>query len=189
MNPPLKTGQLREQIWSDLVHQNAAAYPLPPHGHNPNFRGARAAAKHLLKYPQLESAKVVLIGMEAALLALRGMLLEAEKTIVVPHRTKSNAYWKLEGVDKAAARIENFHLYGVACGLEQVDIAVLASVAVAADGARLSKGFGFGAKGVDAPTLTLGHSCMVLENLGVEADSWVIGFATPEQLTFIPEKR
>ncbi len=185
----MKAGELREQIWSDLVRHNAAAYPLPPHGHNPNFKGARAAAKHLLKHPQLIEAKIVLIGMEAALLALRGMLLEAGKTIVVPHRTKSKAYWKLEGVVKAAARIENFHLYGVACGLEEVELAVLASVAMAHDGARLSKGFGFGAKGVAVPTLTLGHSCMVLDSLGVEADSDIVGFATPEQLTFISEKR
>ena len=35
---PLKVGVLRERIWSDLVRQNAAAYPLPPHGHNPNFK-------------------------------------------------------------------------------------------------------------------------------------------------------
>ena len=107
----------------------------------------------------------------------------------MPHRTKAGAYWRLEGVAKAAARIENFQVYGVACGLEGIELAVLASVAVAHDGGRLSKGFGFGAKGVAVPTLTLGHSCMVMETLGVAADSVVIGFATPEQLTFVLEKR
>jgi 5-formyltetrahydrofolate cyclo-ligase len=184
---PLKVGVLRERIWSDLVKNNAAAFPLPPHGHNPNFKGARAAAKHLLKHPLLESAKVVLVGMEAALLPLRGLLLSAGKTLVVPHRTKAGAFWRLEHVDKSAARIENFHLFGVACDLKTVELAVLASVAVAKDGGRLSKGFGFGARGapIDVPVLTIAHSKMVFLQLEVVPDSWVQGFATPEQLAFI----
>ncbi len=191
VNPePIKVGVLRERIWSDLVQHNAAAFPLPPHGHNPNFKGARAAAKQLLKHPLLMSAKVVLVGMEAALLPLRGLLLEAGKTLVVPHRTKSGAFWRLEQVDKSAARIENFHVFGVACNLDTVELAALASVAVAKNGARLSKGFGFGAKGapIDVPTLTIVHSRMVFLRLEVAADSWVQGFATPEQLTFIGRK-
>ena len=188
---PIKTGELREQIWSDLIRHNAAAFPMPPHGHNPNFKGARAAAKHLLKHPLLESAQVVLVGMEAALLPLRGLLLAAKKTLIVPHRTKAGAFWKLEGVDKAAARIENFHVYGVATQLEMVQLAVLASVAVDQNGARLSKGFGFGARGapVAVPTLTIAHRRMVFAELPVAADSLVQGFATPEELTFIAEKR
>jgi 5-formyltetrahydrofolate cyclo-ligase len=187
MTEPLKVGVFRERIWSDLVQHNVAAFPLPPHGHNPNFKGARAAAKHLLKHPLLESAKVVLVGMEAALLPLRGLLLEANKTLVVPHRTKTGAFWRLEKVDKKAARIENFHVFGVVCDLVEVEVAVLASVAVAKNGARLSKGFGFGAKGapMDVPSLTIVHSRMVFSQLEVAADSWVQGFATPEQLTFM----
>ncbi len=182
---PLKIGELREQIWSDLVQHNAAAFPLPPHGHNPNFKGARVAAKHLLTHPLLESARVVLVGMEAALLPLRGMLLEAGKTLVVPHRTKSGAFWALHGVDKSAARIENFHVYGTACTLELVEIAILGSVAVTPNGERLSKGFGFGATGLDLPTLTLVHPRMILPSLGVRCDSRVIGFASPLGLTCV----
>jgi 5-formyltetrahydrofolate cyclo-ligase len=186
-----KVGEFRERVWSDLVRSNSAAFPLPPHGHNPNFKGARGAAKHLLKHPLLESAKVVLVGMEAALLPLRGLLLVAGKTLVVPHRTKAGAFWCLEGVDKSAARIENFHVFGVACGLDLVEVAVLASVAVGLDGSRLSKGFGFGAKGapVVVPTLTIVHESMVFLSLEVGADSWVQGFATPERLTLFSEKR
>jgi 5-formyltetrahydrofolate cyclo-ligase len=190
LTEPLKVGQLRERIWSDLVQHNVAAFPLPPHGHNPNFKGARAAAKQLLRHPLLESAKVVLVGMEAALLPLRGLLLTSGKTLVVPHRTKAGAFWRLEQVDKSAARIENFHVFGVACGLEAIEIAVLASVAVDKNGARLSKGFGFGARGAPlaVPTLTIVHSRMVFLRLEVEANSWVQGFATPEELTIIGSK-
>jgi 5-formyltetrahydrofolate cyclo-ligase len=183
----LKPGQVREQVWSDLVRHNVAAFPLPPHGHNPNFKGARAAGKKLLKHPLLETAQVVLVGMEAALLPLRGILLGAGKTIIVPHRTKTGAFWRLEKVDKAAARIENFHVYGVPANFEGIQVAVLGSVAVDAAGRRLSKGFGFGARGapIAVPTLTLVHSQMVLAQID-QPDSLVQGFATPERLFSCP---
>lgn len=159
---------------------------MPPHGHNPNFKGARAAGKKLLAHPLLQNAKVVLIGMEAALLPLRGMLLETAKTLIVPHRTKAGAFWRLENGDKAAARIENFHVYGKPTLLENIDVAVLASVAVDAKGRRLSKGFGFGAKGapLELPTLTIVHPMMVLQEIR-EPDSLVQGFATTEKLEFL----
>ncbi len=180
----MTAGELREQIWSELVRQNAAAYPLPPHGHNPNFKGARAAAKHLIKHPLLLGHTTILVGMEAVLLPLRGMLLEAGYVLIVPHRTKKNTYWKLEGVDKAAARIENFQVFGINTSLEAVEVAVIASVVLDVSGARLSKGFGFSAKGapVDVPTLTLVHSQMIVPALEVAADSRVQGYATPEKL-------
>lgn len=180
----MKAGELREQIWSELVRQNACAYPLPPHGHNPNFKGARAAAKKLFELEVLRSAGVVLVGMEAALLPMRQLLLEAGQAVVVPHRTKAGAYWRLEDAPKSAARIENFHVFGTACDFEAVQVAVLASVAVDSRGRRLSKGFGFGARGAPkpVPTLTLAHPIMVLKALEVEVDSQVDAFATPKNL-------
>jgi 5-formyltetrahydrofolate cyclo-ligase len=180
----MKTGELREHIWSELARQNACAYPMPPHGHNPNFKGARGAAKRLLEHALLQSARVVLVGMEAALLPMRQFLLESGRAIIVPHRTKAGAYWRLENAPKSAARIENFHVFGTPCDLEGVQVAVLASVAVDWQGGRLSKGFGFGARGApkDVPTLTLAHQIMVLERLEVAADSQVTAFATPKQL-------
>jgi 5-formyltetrahydrofolate cyclo-ligase len=180
----MKTGELREQIWSELVRHNACAYPLPPHGHNPNFKGARAAAKKLLEHDLLRSARVVLVGMEAALLPMRQLLLESGQVVIVPHRTKAGAYWRLENAAKSAARIENFHVFGEACDLGAVQVAVLASVAVDLQGRRLSKGFGFGARGAPkpVPTLTLAHPTMVLERLEVEVDSRINAFATPKGL-------
>jgi 5-formyltetrahydrofolate cyclo-ligase len=182
----LKPGEIRELVWSGLVQHNAAAFPMPPHGHNPNFKGARTAGKKLLKHPLLEQAQVVLVGMEAALLPLRGILLGAGKTIIVPHRTKAGAFWRLENVDKAAARIENFHVFGTATQLEGIEVAVLGSVAVDAVGRRLSKGFGFGARGapVNVPTLTIVHPQMVLPEI-LQPDSLVQGFATTEKVFLI----
>ena len=177
---PATPGTLREQIWSDLVRHNACAFPIPPHGHNPNFKGAKGAARNLMLHPLLAGSRVVLVGMEAALLPVREELLSAGQTLVVPHRTKANTYWRIEGAVKAAAKISNFSVYGIPATLEGVEICVLASVAVDARGMRLSKGFGFGSRGapVAAPVLTVAHKLMVRDALGVPADSRVVGYAT-----------
>ena len=177
---PATPGELRERIWSDLVRHNACAFPIPPHGHNPNFKGARGAARNLILHPLLAGSRVVLVGMEAALLPMREEVLSAGKTLIVPHRTKAKTYWRLEGVVKAAARISNFSVYGTPTTLEGVEVCVLASVCVDARGMRLSKGFGFGSRGapVDVPVLTVAHKLMVRDALGVPADSRVIGYAT-----------
>lgn len=181
-------GALRERLWSELVRQNIAAYPMPPHGHNPNFKGAAGAAKHLMQHPSMASAQVVLVGMEAALQPVRALVLERGKVLVVPHRTKSGTYWRLQGAPKQAAKLPNLPLYGTeTTSLEGVQVAVIGSVLVDATGLRLSKGFGFGAHGppVPVPALTVAHSIMVLERLAFEADSKVQGFATPEKLYVI----
>ncbi len=184
LEPVNNVGELREQIWSNLVRENAAAYPMPPHGHNPNFKGARAAAKNLLLHPTLKASSVVLVGMEAALLPLREMILEAEKTLIVPHRTKKDAFWKLRNVPKKAAKIGHFHLFGSSCDLSGIDCAVIASVAIDAQGSRLSKGFGFAAHGapVDVPAFSIAHEVMLLEKLEFPADSLVLAFATSTKL-------
>ena len=178
-------GELRERIWSALVKQNAAAYPLPPHGHNPNFKGASTAAKHLALHPLWAASSVILTGMEAALSGLRALALEQKKILIVPHRTKAGTYWRLENAPKQAAKLPNMPVYGTAItSLEGVQLAVLASVIVDKTGQRLSKGFGFGAKGppVRVPVLTIVHQLMLLEELPFDADSSVAGFATPTKL-------
>ncbi len=184
LDKPKNAGELREQIWSNLVRENVAAYPIPPHGHNPNFKGARAAAKNLMLHPVLINSSVILVGMEAALLPLREMILVAEKTLIVPHRTKKNAYWKLEKTAKKAARIGNFHLFGISCDLTNIDCVVIASVVIDAGGHRLSKGFGWASNGapIDVPTFSLVHENMTIPRLEFAADSVVTGFATPTSL-------
>jgi 5-formyltetrahydrofolate cyclo-ligase len=178
-------GELRERIWSALVKQNAAAYPLPPHGHNPNFKGASTAAKKLALHPLWASSGVILTGMEAALGGVRALILEQKKTLIVPHRTKTGTYWRLENAPKAAAKLPNMPIYGTAItSLEGVQLAVLASVIVDQTGKRLSKGFGFGAHGpsIKVPVLTIAHQLMLLEALPYDSDSSVAGFATPTKL-------
>ncbi len=184
----LTAGELRERIWSELVRQNVAAYPMPPHGHNPNFKGAPAAAKRLMLHPLLVNPAVVLVGMEAALGPVRALLLERGVTIIVPHRTKAGRYWRVKDAPKAAAKLPNLPVYGLETGsLEDAELAVIASTIVTESGARLSKGFGWGSNGppVDVPALTVAHPLMVFKSLDLEADSIVAGFGTPERLVTI----
>jgi 5-formyltetrahydrofolate cyclo-ligase len=181
----LTAGELRERIWSELVRQNAAAYPMPPHGHNPNFKGALAAAKRLMQHPLMLKSGVVLVGMEAALGPVRALLLERGVTIIVPHRTKAGRYWRVKDAPKAAAKLPNLPVYGLETGsLEDAALAVIASTAVTETGMRLSKGFGWSSDGppVHVPALTVAHSLMVFKSLDLEMDSEVAGFATPERL-------
>jgi 5-formyltetrahydrofolate cyclo-ligase len=185
----LSAGELRERIWSELVRQNAAAYPMPPHGHNPNFKGALAAAKRLMLHPLMLNPGVVLVGMEAALGPVRALLLERGITIIVPHRTKAGRYWRVKDAPQAAAKLPNLPIYGLETGaLDDVELAVIASTIVTESGARLSKGFGWGSNGppLDVPALTLAHPLMVFKSLDLEADSMIAGFATPNRLV-IPE--
>jgi 5-formyltetrahydrofolate cyclo-ligase len=186
INPTgLTAGELRERVWSELVRQNVAAYPLPPHGHNPNFKGARAAGNKLLLHPLLAASTIVLIGMDGVLGPLREALLERGKTIIVPHRTKAGSYWRVTDVPKAAAKLPNLPIYGQATSsLDDVQVAVLASVIVTESGGRLSKGYGWGSAGspVRMPALTLAHPLMVFKSLEIEMESHVVGFATPEKL-------
>ena len=68
--------------------------------------------------------------------------------------------------------------------MNDVQCAVIASVAIDAGGSRLSKGFGFAAHGapVSVPTFSIGHEVMLLEKLEFSADSKVLAFATPTKL-------
>ncbi len=181
----LSAGELRERIWSELVRQNAAAYPMPPHGHNPNFKGAQAAAKRLMLHPLMPGANTVLIGMEAVLAPLRALLLERGSTIIVPHRTKAGRYWRVKDAPKAAAKLPNLPVYGLETGApDDAQIGVIASTILTETGQRWSKGFGWGSDGppVPVPALSLAHSLMVFKPLELPPDSTVAGIGTPERL-------
>ena len=55
-------GELREEVWNALARFGLALHPTPPHGHHPNFLGARRAAERLLKTPEFQGARRVLTG-------------------------------------------------------------------------------------------------------------------------------
>jgi len=46
----------REHVWDSLQEAHAAAFPFPPHGPTPNFRGAPKAARQLLSHKRMACA-------------------------------------------------------------------------------------------------------------------------------------
>ena len=75
----LTAGAYREQVWDELARRCACAYPLPPHGHCPNFTHARKAAAQLLAHPQVAALHTLIVGPERALYPLRTLALKDDE--------------------------------------------------------------------------------------------------------------
>lgn len=192
MDPSVTPGAYREQLWTALLRARACAYPLPPHGHHPNFSRARQAARELLAHPQVAGLRTLIVGPDRVLAPLRKLALEAGVTLYVPHQKRVARhgqvwYWRL--TSPAGARLSAMPGVGEPAlyvpgraGLEGAQAAVLGSVAVGRDGARLGKGFGWGARGLGLglPEFTLAHPLMLSPTLPCPADSRVALIGTPD---------
>ncbi len=192
MDGSLTPGAYREQLWTALLRARACAYPLPPHGHHPNFTRARQAARHLLAHPQVAGLRTLIVGPDRALYPLRKLALDAGMTLYVPNQKKVGQrgqvwYWRL--TDPAGARLSAMPRVGEPAlfvpdrpSLKDAQAAVIASVAVGHDGARLGKGFGWGARGLrlGLPEFTLAHPLMLTPTLPCAADSYVTLIGTPD---------
>lgn len=167
-------GAHREAIWTRLLRERACAYPLPPHGHHPNFIGAAQAARSLLSHPEVARHRTLIVGGDRVLYPLRKLALEAGLTLYVPHQTREGWYWRLTdpvGAQlRAMARVGEPRLHP-----EGAQAAVLACVAVDRAGGRLGKGFGWGARGLGLglPEYTLAHPLMLADALPCPPDSRV----------------
>ncbi len=150
MGEPVRPGELRERIWSRLMSARAAVYPLPPHGHHPNFRGAGKAAARLLELLFAErlvrEGARVLSYPDYVLRPLRKGLLQRGVDVVVPAKY-GKGYRLLESdrVDPTkAASIAGAEREGEACvALPEVVLVCAACVGVGPKGELLDKGYGF----------------------------------------------
>lgn len=172
--PPIPPGAQRDLIWTALLRARACSYPLPPHGHHPHFTGAREAAAALLAHPQVAGLRTLVVGPERVLQPLRKLALQAGVTLYVPHQQKAGWYWRL--TDPAGAALKAMPGVGEPrLRPEGAQAAVLACVAADRAGGRLSKGFGWGARGLglELPEYTLAHPLMLLDTLPCPPDSRV----------------
>lgn len=173
-------GAHRTAIWDTLERTRLCSFPTPPHGHCPNFKGARDAALSLLKHPQVTPVTVLIVGPERVLLPLRKLALTRGITLYVPHQRKEGWYWQL--TDPAGARLSQMPQVGVPkLRPEGAQAAVLACVAADHQGGRLGKGFGWGARGLGLglPEYTLAHAIMLGQVLPCAPDSRVGLIGTP----------
>ncbi len=185
------SGELREQVWNKLLRAHVAAYPLPPHGHHPNFSGAAKAAKQLVDAlfvsAQLTAGDLVLSYPDYVLKPLRKLLLENGVNIIVPARYgRSYRYLdsRLVSADKAAS-IAGAERYGqVLKDLPPLKLSLLACVALAQDGRVLDKGYGFRlpAQVLELPIVTIIHPYQLCEDVP-KTDIYVSAYATPDSVT------
>lgn len=179
----ITAGAHRTAIWDLLERTRLCSFPFPPHGHCPNFSGARDAARQLLAHQEVAAYRTIIVGPERALLPLRKLALENGVVLYVPHQHRADWYWRV--TDPRGARLSQLSAVGEPkLRPEGAQAVVLASVAIDRQGHRLGKGFGWGARGLrlDLPEYTLAHPIMISERLPCPADSSVRLIATPKEV-------
>jgi len=147
---------VRERAWAALEASGDARDDDGPRGRIPDFVGAEEAAAALAETPEWQQARVVKSNPDPPQAPLRRRALEEGKTVYVPvpQLTEDTPFLKLDpaalkakGVavaDAATAAGAARHGEGVRFDqMEKFDIAIVGSVAVAREGARLGKGGGF----------------------------------------------
>jgi len=143
---------LREEVWEALRAAKVARFPGAV-GRIPNFTGAEAAARRLRELPAWQEASTVKANPDSPQLPVRQRALEDGKTLymAVPRLAEPEPFFALDpdhldqpprkaasisGATRSARRVS-------VSELAPVDLVVMGSVAVGADGARLGKGGGF----------------------------------------------
>jgi len=190
--PGTAPGAVRDWVWAELSRRRLVGYPLPPHGHHPNFTGSGEAATlllgHLLGTRALNPGDTVLCYPDMVLKGLRKRLLEAGVNVIVPaqHRLgMSGERYRLlrSGAVNAgrASSIAGAEREGEdVARLPEVTFTFAACVAVSPAGDVLTKGYGFALPPEvwALPSATLVHPLQVVA--GLEADAPPVGlFATP----------
>ncbi|WP_407539373.1 5-formyltetrahydrofolate cyclo-ligase [Deinococcus radiomollis] len=174
----------RDQVWAELLRERVAVYPLPPHGHHPNFVGAKEAATALLAHPQVQAHRCLIVGAERVLYPLRKQALAAGVTLYLPDQKREGWYFRV--TDPAGADLKRSRELGEPkLKPERATAAVLACVAVGRAGGRLSKGFGWGHSGLPEfglPTYTVAHRRMLKDPLPCPPDSWVRLIGLPGEI-------
>jgi 5-formyltetrahydrofolate cyclo-ligase len=142
----------REEVWSAMSAAKVARFPGAA-GRIPNFTGAEAAAERLRATAAWQAAGTLKANPDSPQLPVRQRALQDGKTVymAVPRLADQDPFFALDpdhlaesprraasisGASRSARRV------GLA-ELSPVDLVIMGSVAVGADGARLGKGGGF----------------------------------------------
>jgi 5-formyltetrahydrofolate cyclo-ligase len=143
---------LRDEVWSAMRAAKVARFPGAA-GRIPNFTGAEAAAQRLASLPQWQAARTLKANPDAPQLPVRQRALEDGKTVymAVPRLAEPEPFFALDPDHLSQTPRQAATISGAArsarrvtlAELSPVDLVVMGSVAVAADGARLGKGGGF----------------------------------------------
>lgn len=175
------------------MRRRQVGYPLPPHGHHPNFTGAGKAAALLLEAlfgrGALHPGDTVLCYPDLVLKGLRKRLLEAGVHVVVPAKHGERYRLLRSGVVNAgkASSIAGAEREGEdIAALPDVCFTFVACVAVSPQGDVLTKGYGFALpEGAHAlPSATVVHPLQVVVGLEADAPSVTL-YATPTEFVWM----
>lgn len=198
---------LRARIWARLEETGTGIGPV--WSRIPDFVGARAAAERVADLPRWKAARTVKCNPDAPQRWVRERALAEGKLVFtpVPELVREFPYLKLDpdrlsgaGVPfEVAATAEGAMAHGERIGFEDapfLEIYVVGSVAVAANGGRTGKGAGFadlewgvfsalGRVGPDTLVLTTVHEVQIVEaqELALEAHDLPLDLiVTPERV-------
>ncbi len=184
-------GAVRDFVWGELSRRRQVGYPLPPHGHHPNFTGAAKAATlllaYLLKAQTLTPGQTVLCYPDMVLKPLRKRLLEAGLSVVVPAQHGEHYRLLKSGVVNPvnASSIAGAEREGEDHAmLPEVSFVFIACVALSPVGEVLTKGYGFTLpqEVLGLPSATVVHLLQIVPELEPDAPPVTL-FATPEDVS------
>ena len=142
----------RQAIWDRLKNEKLAAFPFPPHGRIPNFKGAKDAALRLFDEPEWADAKRIKVNPDSPQKYVRAEALRRGITVYVPTPRLKGGFMKLDPADipldavNDASQMSKSEKWAAPVALEnlpQLDAIVTGCVAVTDGGRRAGKGEGY----------------------------------------------
>ncbi|MGK7296103.1 MAG: 5-formyltetrahydrofolate cyclo-ligase [Candidatus Wenzhouxiangella sp. M2_3B_020] len=142
----------REHVWQSLKDEKVAAFPFPPDGRIPNFRGAADAAKRLLAHSCFDGARRIKCNPDAPQRPLRERALRAGIELVIPTPRLKGGFRLLDpekipdddiGDAVTLAGADEWGREIPVKELPEFDLVVAGSVAVTRAGKRCGKGHGY----------------------------------------------
>ena len=142
----------RQAIWDRLKDEKLAAFPFPPHGRIPNFKGAKDAAMRLFDEPEWRDAKRIKVNPDSPQKYVRAEALRRGITVYVPTPRLKAGFLKLDPAKipfdaiADASQMSKVGKWAEEVALDdipQLDAIVTGCVAVTETGRRAGKGEGY----------------------------------------------
>ncbi len=142
----------RQAVWDRLQAEKLAAFPFPPHGRIPNFKGAKDAALRLLDEPEWRDAKRIKVNPDSPQKYVRAEALRRGIVVYVPTPKLKAGFLKLDpakipydAINDASqmSRCAKWAEPVPLKDLPQMDAIVTGCVAVTDTGRRAGKGAGY----------------------------------------------
>ena len=142
----------RQAIWDRLKTEKLAAFPFPPHGRIPNFKGAKDAALRLFDEPEWRDAKCIKVNPDSPQKYVRAEALRRGIVVYVPTPKLKAGFLKLDPakipfdaiVDASQmSRCARWAEPVALRDLPQMNAIITGCVAVTESGRRAGKGAGY----------------------------------------------